>query len=372
MGPCFGEGTLDEGVLSIHYRRFGIAAQDALDALLFLAACHQGIHAGAAGIYRLHYLRVVLQKFDRKIAGGEAGAEVLILLEYEFDAVYALLKFMPVIDVDVACKARRGILIHLHDGIEEFFHSPSVPADRGAYRHTEQVAQLPDIYAVSLSLEFVVHVKGHDHPEVHVDQLGGQVEIALYVGSVHHVQHDVRSALEQVPADVEFFRTVGGERVCAGQIHQGDLVSLMLEVSLLGIHGHAAVVTHVLVRAGCNIEKRGLAAIRVAYQGDAYVVAALFGQFDDFPVENGGERLARMLRGDVRLSFFFADDLDFGGLLAAERDFVTKYFVFDRVLERGVQHHPHGLAADEAHLYEALAEASMPGNLCYDGALAGM
>ena len=146
----------------------------------------------------------------------------------------------------------------------------------------------------------------------------------------------------------------------------------MLEPAFLGIHRHAAVVAHVLVGAGCDVEKRCFAAVGIAHQGHPDIATALLREFGNLAVEDGREGLAGMFGGDVRFCFFFADDFYLGCLLAAEGHFIAKYFIFDRVLERGVQDYAYRLAADETHFYQALAETSMARDLCYDGFLAGM
>ena len=100
-------------------------------------------------------------------------------------------------------------------------------------------------------------------------------------------------------------------------------------------------------------------------------MAAFFGKFGDFPVEDGVQGLSGVLGSDVLLCFPLADDLYLRGLFAAERHFISEYFVFNRIFERGVENHPDGLATDEPHFYQALTKTSVPCHLCDNGFFAG-
>ena len=275
------------------------------------------------------------------------------------------------VDVDVAGELRGMLLVHRYYGVEEFGDSLAVAADCRADRHAEQVSQLLDVDAVATGLKLVVHVQGHHHRQVHVDELGGKVEVALDVGGVHHVQHHVRGLLQKILADVEFFRAVGREGICAGKVDQGDLVTLVFELSFLGVDSDSAVVSYVLVGTGGYVEKGCLSAIGVAHEGNANAVAAFFGKFGNLPVQNGRERLSGMFCRDMLFGLFFADYLYLGGFFAAERYFISEDFVFDRVLEGGVENHPYGFSADETHLYQALAETPVARYFCYYGLFAG-
>ena len=121
----------------------------------------------------------------------------------------ALLQFRPVVDMDMACHDVLVALIDFDDGIEQRVDAGSVPADGRTDRHAEQPAQLVDVEAVAFLLQFVVHVQRHHHPEVHVDELGGQVEVAFQVGGVHHVDDDIGHLLDEVLPHVQFFRGIG-------------------------------------------------------------------------------------------------------------------------------------------------------------------
>ena len=148
------------------------------------------------------------------------------------------------------------------------------------------------------------------------------------------------------------------------QVHQRDVVSLVVELPLLGRHRHAAVVAHVFMPARCVVEQRGLAAVRVAHQGDGDALALVQGGAAHLLLLHDGLR-----RGLHRLRhLLLAHHLDEGGLAAAERHLVAHHLVFNRVVERGVEQRLHHLALHETHLHDALAESPVPRHL-HDGGL---
>ena len=141
---------------------------------------------------------VVLQVFDGQVAGGILRAERLVLGDERLDPVDAHIDLGPVVDVDVPRQGRVGLLVDLDDRVEQGRNPLPVPAHRGTDGNAQQASQLPHVQPVTLVLEFVEHVEGHHGPEVHVDELGRQVQVPFDVGRVHHVHHHVRHRLDEV------------------------------------------------------------------------------------------------------------------------------------------------------------------------------
>ena len=69
------------------------------------------------------------------------------------------------------------------------------------------------VQLVAAVLQGIVHVEGDDHAHVHIDELGGEVEVTLQVARIHHVDDDIRGFLDDVLAHVEFLRAVGREGI---------------------------------------------------------------------------------------------------------------------------------------------------------------
>ena len=308
---------------------------------------------------------VALQVLDCQIAGGVLRPDLLVLEDEVAEADDALLDFRTVVDVDMAGERGVGLLIDLDDGVEQLRDAPAVAAHRRAHGHAQQAPQLVGVQLVPLVLQLVVHVQGHHGPEVHVDDLRRQVQVPLDVGGVHDVDDDVRHRIDQILPDIQFLRGIGRQGVGSGQVHQGDVIPLVVEMPLFRIDRHAGIVAHVLVRARRDIEKGGLAAVGIAHQGDADHVVPLLGEVREGPVqaftlgEVLGESL-QMLVADERLAGLrLVHHVDALRLFPAEGYLVPDDLVFDRVLERRVQDHRHFLPLDEAHLDEPLPEGTV-------------
>ena len=69
---------------------------------------------------------------------------------------------------------------------------------------------------------------------------------------------------------VEVVKVSPAEAVCAGKIDNVYAVVTVDKISFFGIDSHAAIVPHMLLGAGCHIEQRSLAAIRIPYQSHIY------------------------------------------------------------------------------------------------------
>ena len=307
----------------------------------------------------------MLQKFDSEVAGGIALAQVDLLLEVLLHIADAVLDLVTVVDVDMARVGMVALyaLVEADDGMEEFLHTAPRGEDRGHHRHAEEAGELLHAEGVAPLLGLVVHIERTDHGDVHVDELGGEVEIALEVTGVDDVDDEVGRMVDELLANVEFLWRIGREGVGAGEIDKLDMVALILGEARLRIDRDATVVAHALMGAGGEIEERGLAAVGIADQSHVDVAPLLH------------RRVLQLLRragvgldGRKRLALVLAfqstgllqrDDLDEVGLTVAQANLVAHHLVFHGVLERRVEQHVHLLALDESHLDNTLAEATM-------------
>ena len=88
-------------------------------------------------------------------------------------------------------------------------------------------AQLPGealhIDGVPPGLHLVHKVQGKHQGALQLQQLNGEIEVALQIGGVHNVQNGVRSlANDEVPGH-DLFHGVGGQGVDPRQIHHRQL-----------------------------------------------------------------------------------------------------------------------------------------------------
>ena len=72
-------------------------------------------------------------------------------------------------------------------------------------RDTNQFAQLFIIQMIATSLQLIIHVQRHHHLHVHVNQLCREIEVAFEVRCIHDIYNKVRSFLDDMLADINFF-----------------------------------------------------------------------------------------------------------------------------------------------------------------------
>ena len=229
---------------------------------------------------RLDYLidfLIVFKIFDGKIACRVFVSDVGVSLQKHLYTVYTLFELGTVIDMDMSGQMRIALLVNLDYRIEKIVDTFSSSAYSRHHRHTEKITQLFDIQPITLCLKFIIHIKGHHNPKVHVDELGGEIQVALKIGSIYNIDDHIRHVFHKILPHIQLFRTVCGQRICARKVDDQELIPAVLECSFLRIHRDSAVVADMLVAAGRYVEKRCLSAVRVTYQGDLDGLSSLFG-----------------------------------------------------------------------------------------------
>ena len=141
-------------------------------------------------------------------------------------------------------------------------------------RAAEALGQGGSVDDVAALLQQVAHVEAHDDGTAGLEQLRGQVEVALQVGHVHEVDQGVGALVDHVVAGDDLLGGVRGEGVDAGEVDEGDVL-VGAPRGLLLLDGNAGPVADVAVRAGQLVEERGLAAVGVAGQTDERVCHSL-------------------------------------------------------------------------------------------------
>ena len=147
---------------------------------------------------------------------------------------------------------------------------PAALSLQGAHLHhpaAQGGAQLVQVDLVPVLAHQVYHVHRHHHRDAQLNELGGEVQVALDVGAVHNVEDGVRLLLNQIVPGHHLLQGVGGQGIDARQVLDHHVLAA-LQPALLLFHRHAGPVAHVLAGAGQGVEQRGLAAVRIARQRD--------------------------------------------------------------------------------------------------------
>ena len=189
---------------------------------------------------------------------------------------------------------------------------------------------------------------------MHIHQLRGQIQVALDVGRVNHVEDNIWGIVHQLATDIQFFRGIGRQGIGAWQVHDFDVIAFELGKALFGIDGDTAVVAHMLVSTGSKIKQRCLATVGITHQSHHNLLRAMrrmhlamMGRFEC----HGTVVICQLPR--LRADFYLFS------LLTAQADFVTHHLVFHRILQRGAEQCFNLLPLDEPHLNDALTESSV-------------
>ena len=202
-----------------------------------------------------------------------------------------------------------------------------------------------------------------------------KIQVPLQVGRVHHVDDEIRRFFNDVFAHIQFLGRISRERVSARKVDDAEVIALKVEVTFFGIYGYPAVIAHPLMRPRSDIEKRCLAAVRITHQ--CHVDGAPFAQCQSFEFFVAHRQVFGQTAMKVGLQFrlfgfLLAHHLNHGSFLSAQGYFISHHLVFYRVFERRIKQYLHGFAFDKSHLYNALAESSMPKHLYDDPFFTGL
>ena len=130
-------------------------------------------------------------------------------------------------------------------------------------RHAKLLRQLLYVDHVAALLDDIHHVQRDNDRNAHLEQLGGQVQVALDVGSVHQVHDGLRLLVYEVITRNDLLQRVRREGVDTRQVGDQDFL-VALELAFLLFHGNTRPVADILGRTGQIVKHRGLAAVRVA------------------------------------------------------------------------------------------------------------
>ena len=91
-------------------------------------------------------------------------------------------------------------------------------------RATELLGELVRVDLVAVLLDQVGHVEGNDHGQAGLDNLKRQVQVALEVGGIDNLDDNIGLAAHEVIARALLLGAVGGKRVDAGEVRDGNVL----------------------------------------------------------------------------------------------------------------------------------------------------
>ena len=137
----------------------------------------------------------------------------------------------------------------------------------GDHRNSQPFCQALAADGASVGLHLVHHVDCRNHRNPQLQQLKGEIEVSLQVGSVQNVHHGTLKC-QQIPSRHPLLLGIGPQGIAAGQIHHSPALwrGRVDESAFLLFYGHSRPVAHILAAAGEEIEESGLAAVGIARQ----------------------------------------------------------------------------------------------------------
>ena len=131
----------------------------------------------------------------------------------------------------------------------------------------ERLAQCVGVDLVAVLIYDVHHVDRNNDRNTELNELGGQVEVALKVRTIDNIKDGFRSLLNEVVTCNNFFQRVRRKGVDTRQVRDHNVV-VLLQLPFLLLDRNARPVADELVGAGQRVEQRCFTAVRVAGKGN--------------------------------------------------------------------------------------------------------
>ena len=109
------------------------------------------------------------------------------------------------------------------------------------------------------------HIDRHDNGNTQLGQLCGQIQIALEVRAVYHVQNGIGTLAHKIISRDDLLKCIGGERINTGQVYDRDPL-VLLQLSLFLFYGYTRPVTYELIGAGERVKQCGFTTVWISCQ----------------------------------------------------------------------------------------------------------
>ena len=112
----------------------------------------------------------------------------------------------------------------LFDLLEQLLNTLVLKGRNHHDRAAELLGQFGGVDLVTVLLDQIGHIEGNDHGQAGLDNLKRQVQVALQVGGVDHLDDNIGLAAHEVIARALLLGAVGGKRVDAGEVRDGNVL----------------------------------------------------------------------------------------------------------------------------------------------------
>ena len=218
LGRGLGEALVDD----VRDHAVALTGDDGLSVIVavLLALGDQLLHASGlllGEVDELAGVRVALEQFDGVVAtlvSRNAGWQVVL------DVVQNVLDGgIKLVLRHLALGSSR--LLYL---LEELLDALVLKSGDHHNRAAELLGKLVGVDLVAVLLDQVGHVEGNDHGQAGLDDLKCQVQVALQVGGIDDLDDNIGLAAHEVIARALLLGAVGGKRVDAREVRDGNVL----------------------------------------------------------------------------------------------------------------------------------------------------
>ena len=236
--------------------------------LLIAGPCDFGdIDVALVGDYRF---RVVVELLFRRLdilfdmlKGGRGDLHLLKHLFIAFEYLYSVPALLllghivndSLLDVSERVLDRAGegvlrngfaVMSRLYRGLGGFLDARFTKRGDLNYLAAYLAGKLCNIDLVAFLFDDVHHIDGDDYRYAELRELGREVEVPFEVGAVNDIEDRIGALLDEVIPGNDLLQSVGGERVDAGKVGDGNFV-VLFELAFLLFDSNARPVSNELV-----------------------------------------------------------------------------------------------------------------------------
>ncbi|MNT01760.1 hypothetical protein D3C72_1362410 [compost metagenome] len=170
---------------------------------------------------------------------------------------------------------------HGVDGVQQGFFAIVLHRHGFHHGHAQFLRQLGRVDEHAALARHVRHVQRQQHGQAQALDFQHQAQIQAQIGGIDDADDGVRARVAAAQAAHHvardgFIGRGGRQAVGARQVeHAHGLAVWRREMAFLALDGHAGVVRHFLARARQTVEQGSLAAVRIAQQGNLWLMRRL-------------------------------------------------------------------------------------------------
>ena len=215
----------------------------------------------------IHNPLVALHDFGSRKAHRDFRLGGMVLNQVH-DAVQAAVQCAPpaLRIAEVHAPRRFLIMSHMECMLHQLLNALSPDSGNRHHGNPQDGLHGVNIHGAAVFRQLVHHVQCQHHGPVQLNQLQGQVQIALNIGGIHDIDNACRLLPQDKLPGHNLLLGVGGHGINPRQIR--NLRQLVApDAAAFLIHRHPREIAHMLVGAGQLVKKRSLAAVLIPCQG---------------------------------------------------------------------------------------------------------